>query len=335
MKENKFICYECEKEYEGDYCLYDDGEKYCITCFNELFFCCNSCNNFCDREEAIVTTDGCEICESCYNEYFASCESCGEIDCIDDLMYDDYSYNYYCSHCYHNICQEMGLHNYNYSPDNIIFYSNNESRKDNLHIGIELEIQGGDRYSFCQEFMNEYDDDKFFYLKSDGSLDTSGVEIVSQPMTYNYIMNTSHWEDVFKIMNSNYMDNISGCGLHFHLDKEYLTDDNIKVIDYIVNNFSEYFEKMGGRPFNGYCRKTYKSINDWGVNTDNRYCAVNLENDNTVELRFCESTDDYDNFIKRVKLIFAIVEFAKTHSFKNTIKIKNIKKCKCFLNITF
>jgi predicted house-cleaning noncanonical NTP pyrophosphatase (MazG superfamily) len=63
---------------------------------------------------------------------------------------------------------------------------------------------------------------------------------------------------------------------------------------------------------------TEKDINEWGLNTTfNRYQAVNLENEETVELRFCKSTNDYDVFIERLKMICAIVQFSKKYKIEN------------------
>ena len=41
-----------------------------------------------------------------------------------------------------------------------------------------------------------------FYLKQDGSLTDEGVEIVSQPMTYNFITQSGDWKFVFNQMKS-------------------------------------------------------------------------------------------------------------------------------------
>jgi hypothetical protein len=168
----------------------------------------------------------------------------------------------------------------------------------------------------------------------------NGVEIVSQPMTYDFIMNNTDWYKVFRYMANHSMDDIDNAGLHFHLDKEYLTEKDIQMIDYIVNNYSEYFSELGGRSFDEcsrYCRKMKKSSDNWGKKTsdDSRYQAVNLTNTNTVELRFCKSTYKWHTFIKRLKFIYALVQYSNQFTFeeilsksKDTIiiEIENMKK---------
>ena len=69
----------------------------------------------------------------------------------------------------------------------------------------------------------------------DGSLNNTGVEIISHPMTYENIINSNHWKLLFDLLKENDMNNTENCGLHFHLDKIYFSNDNIKALDYIVH----------------------------------------------------------------------------------------------------
>ena len=152
-------------------------------------------------------------------------------------------------------------------------------------------------------------------MKQDGSLSNSaGVEIVSHPMTYKYIIETDDWKTLFDKLNKYEMNNTNSCGLHFHLDRKYFEKKDISVIDYIINNFSDYFTKIGGRPLNDYCAKSYKRDDQWGEDIVSRYHTVNLENSETIELRFCQSTYQFDVFLERLKMIFAIADFAKSHT---------------------
>jgi hypothetical protein len=231
-----------------------------------------------------------------------------------------------CHECSINI--EKGLKHHCYTPENIVFlHKQDESRENNLHIGIELEIQGNEfdqMLLFNQEIKKQYSD--YFYLKADGSLNEYGVEIVSYPMTCNYIEHNDIWKKLFKTIQKHNMNDTENCGLHFHLDKTYFTDDNIKVIDYIVNTFYEKIMDVTGRDeyeLRDYAALQFKKENEWGTRIYNRYSAVNLENENTIELRFCKSTDDYDVFIERLKLILIIVNIAKQYSFKEVLKFTN------------
>ena len=314
-KDEYVCCSNCDSLVKQEDAYYIDGYYYCDECT----VCCHSC-----EEIAIVSNCFCYhndyfICENCYENEFFTCERCGEIESYNDgNRFDD---NYYCEYCYNNVLEDCGIHSYGYEPCFNFLHEENEAtlRKNNLYIGIELEIQGSDLIGFCNEINSEYDfDDGNFYLKIDGSLSDSGIEIVSQPMTYKYITENKDWKFCYKQIHNYDMSDTVGCGLHFHLDREYLTEKDIKIIDYIVNTFSDFFETVGGRKYDYYCQKRDKRIDDWGMATDCRYSAVNLNNSNTVELRFCKSTYNYNTFIQRVRMIFAIVEFAKRY--KNKFK---------------
>ena len=261
--------------------------------------------------------DGQFFCEECFYNLYFWCNNCEKIFSIEDRCIADNGW-YYCPDCFDEVNL---LHDYDYKPEAIIFHNDNDENNNNLHVGIELEIQGKNHCSFIKKAKEKFDE-TIFYFKHDGSLDDTGVEIVSQPMSYNFIKHTDYWYDLFNLMFEYGMDDVDNAGLHFHLDKNYFSESEIAVIDYIVNNFSHSFYQCGGRIFNSnsrYCRTVYKNLEDWGKNTnkDNRYQAVNLTNQHTIELRFCESTYEFDVFKERVKLIYAIAQFAKQYTLKD------------------
>ena len=341
------ICYHCEKEFEENEMYEHDGNYYCEDCESELFFICVNCGDsysiddsyehedelYCERchdtcfcqcddcgeylrnEDIISINNGNYICESCFsNGNYFTCNNCCEHYSMDESNY--HNGDYYCNDCYADMMGEMGIHPYSYKPyTNFLSYPDeSDMRSNNLHIGIELEIQGYQFEDFCKAMSKDYYDDDVFYIKRDGSLDNNGVEIVSQPMTLKYITEGTDWKKCFDYLNEFEMNDTDNCGLHFHLDKQYLSEKDIAIIDYIVNQFSYYFENIGGRPFNSYCKSVDKYSSDWGKSTDGRYVAVNLENRDTVELRFCKSTYDFGVFLTRVKIIFALVKFVKKYN---------------------
>ena len=331
--ENNFVkCYECGNHVycentETDYY----GHVYCSSCFEEVVNRCECCGDYHHQDDGYTTAYDEYICQSCYEDNYFTCDDCGYIYHCNNMYCNEDEDNCYCEDCYEeHSCKH--IYSWGYKPNPIFHSEDNEERNTNLHVGIELEIQGNS-YSAKKSFTDEIHyifDEEEFYMKSDGSLDEYGVEIISHPMTYQYMMNNTDWYKIFRLMEKYNMNDTDNCGLHFHIDKEYLNPLMISTIDYMVNNFSEYFSEIGGRTFDEcsrYCKKMNKQEDDWGKRTDNesRYQAVNLTNSNTIELRFCKSTDDFETFIVRLKMIFAIVEFAKKFSMKNLNKFDNAK----------
>lgn len=317
------ICCSC-KNNKG---IYKDNNNnyYCEECYNNYYFVCDSCGNVISVDDLHETANGASICSSCVDLHYFVCDSCEEIyhdsDCY---FYNNYTF---CRDCYCDALSDCGIKHYKYIPNNIIFHHSNHEpqlRCNTPYIGIELEIQGLDRDDFCCALKEIYQTEEKFYLKQDGSLIiTEGVEIVSMPMSYKFITQTEHWKTIFQLLDDYCMNNTNNCGLHFHIDRNYCSSlDSVSTIDYIVNNYTNYFEKIGGRDFNElhfFCKKVKKDLNKWGCPNFNRYTAVNLENDNTIELRFCKSTNIYDIFINRVKMVFGIIHFADKY------KVNDIK----------
>ena len=321
---DKHLCQSCEDCYyrcEECGCLINsddiyelNGKWYCDECYDNKTFVCDSCGKTCDRDEMIETTDGSYICRDCYEREYNTCYRCdGVIHCNDAIFYSD---ECYCESCYTDMLRDLGIHAYRFHPAPIFHNEENENscRSTVPHVGIELEIQGYDRDGFCSDMNKKYGNEDIFYMKEDGSLDDErGVEIVSNPMTYEFIKNENYFKDLFDKMKMYEMDDTDNCGLHFHIDREFCNSkEYLSVIDYIVNVFSDYFAAIGGRDFNeysDYCKRT-PDKERWGEDNYSRYYAVNFENTKTIELRFCASTFNYATFMNRVKMIFGIIFFA-------------------------
>jgi hypothetical protein len=273
--------------------------------------CCEYCHVNLNSKNSIT---GYRLCKRCYNSHFIKCAYCGR------LTYKANNFNNigFCnSWCLDKFKREKcGFIGYYQKPNpifgNISKKQDLTTRKNNLHVGIELEIQGKGKFSFCESLYKLYNNN-IFYLKEDGSLNNTGVEIISHPMTYENIINSNHWKLLFDLLKENDMNNTENCGLHFHLDKIYFSNDNIKALDYIVHKSERILSQKGERTWGRYCENKTNGI--YGVPNGNRYQALNLENENTLELRYCKSTDNYDNFIKKVTHIFKLVSLCTKFSF--------------------
>ena len=316
-----FVCFQCGKKFEDDNTFVYDNHDYCDDCFHDNFSTCEDCRDIVSNDDVYYTANDRCICSDCFNRNYFICGRCGEVYDTDEMNEDLWGETV-CSYCYEESCEHFGIHDHDYTPDDLTFYCDEDSNESNHryvnpHIGIELEIQGEKRNDFCVEVNKQLD--RFFYLKQDGSLSTKrGIEIVSHPMTYKFINNKIIFNELFDYLKKYGMNDTDNCGLHFHIDREYVAKtSSVATIDYIVNHFSEYFERIGGRsitPDADWCRKVVKTNENWGTRTYSRYCAVNLENSDTIELRFCKSTNDYDTFMNRVKMVFAIIYFANKYT---------------------
>jgi hypothetical protein len=158
----------------------------------------------------------------------------------------------------------------------------------NIAVGIEIE-------GICSEKRIPWHDGGsyrgFFYITTDGSLSTYTSpsetkehfyrerEWVSQPLTPSWLK-----KELKKFgEKTEYITNDS-CGIHIHISREWCTIKRAKEIYAFYCGLSEQDRKyLFGRYSNDYCRTL-----SFGVT---RYNAVNVENKNTVELRFFASGD--------------------------------------------
>lgn len=260
------------------------------------------------------------VCNYCINnkyERFIVCDVCNIIiDLNVDYYADAYDDDYLCEECYFD---KYNIHSHEYIPNITFLHKSNQNRKDNLHIGAELELATHykkDKMNFLKEY-NKYYVNKEFYFKHDGSISGHGVEIVSLPMTINMI--AKYWKPLFQQIKQYNFQDTQDCGLHFHIDREYLNNNTIRNLDYIINNNKDYFVKFANRENEDYAAYRKKRMNHWGIDTCGKYSAVNLAKKNTVEIRICSSTIHYNTFLKRIKLIYALVDYCKHHTLNDCI----------------
>jgi hypothetical protein len=149
------------------------------------------------------------------------------------------------------------------------------------------------------------------YLKEDGSLN-HGFEIVSHPMTLGFATNHFDWNGISGLIKKGCKSwDTSTCGLHVHLSRSAFRDEKhlFKFFKLILDNAPDV-KRFAGRDSErwanfdkGYFLNAWNEYNDDGnyvsrtndslmkhakneSRNDNRYCAVNLQNRHTVELRF-------------------------------------------------
>ena len=224
-----------------------------------------------------------------------------------------------------------------------------KEQSDNLDydftFGFELEVtyrNTNDR-DVCEELANILSStfNDYFVYERDGSIG-NGVEIISQPMTWNWFMNhLGVFEHLLMICDERGFSSHDGnmCGLHVHigrnatcnLDRNNRELDEHKVItniNYILERFQDEIYKFSRRTpktnkkwcsartelieqDNG-CdfidKNEIKSIDDYA---DFRYRSLNLSNSETIEFRFLRGTLNWKTFFISMNLIKNIVEYGR------------------------
>lgn len=278
-------------------------EYYCDDCVKS-FAVCEKCGvhiNIIGLSMNQFYVDGHYVCWDCIKSTkFHKCHRCS------NSVFDDAEY---CLGC----AKDKYINQYSYKP-NPTFFGEDKVVK-NLFAGIELEMNFDDISDF-KKFLNKYNDNKFVYLKRDGSIGSNGVEIVSHPASFHYHIH-NEWKDIFDMFKHT---NTLGCGLHIHLSKNAFNNKEVEFLDYFINKCTYTITQIGSRGLENYCKK----INARRYGYNRRSChtdACNLTNDHTIELRFCNSTHNYNSFMKKLKNIYALILFVKVLCKKNMCDI--------------
>jgi hypothetical protein len=174
------------------------------------------------------------------------------------------------------------------------------------YYGIELETQLADSKAEREHDnairSSGIDADHQFYVKRDGSLldgGDGGFEIVSHPATLRYWL---EHELAFcgKLPALGYESEHADCGLHIHVSRSALSRPQIAKLMLFIKANPEFMRRVSRRIgsedhyYKLDLRSTRELIGKAACNNSHaeRYTAVNLENENTVEFRLFQGTLD-------------------------------------------
>lgn len=342
----------CETCFENDYFICDDcGEIHKRDEENKIYDtngCCNTtvCNNCsenyyrCDDCRRLFASDcmeevGCgSICINCLeNGNYNTCHECGEWFLSYDLMYCERDDEYYCEDCYP---QNGVIADYHDHENELEFFGDNKSFTV-PYLGVELEIDKGRDNDSCAEYTAQCFPHNFIYFEYDGSL-SSGFENITQPATLEYHYGLKdNYDDMFKnAVRSGFRSHqTTTCGLHIHFNRDfYASNEELYVtrLLYLVEKFWDELVKFSRRDIdslNRWSKKYDKTpeevVNEWKNNSWclNRYQAINLTNENTIEFRMFRGTLKLNTFIATLQLCDTLVKTAK--NIENTEAIQNLK----------
>lgn len=200
------------------------------------------------------------------------------------------------------------------------YYTPSNGHSKNLYMGFELETEltrptiarGSSLAPGAEHVLNTINkrrggNENVVYLKDDGSI-SHGFEIVSHPMTLGFAMNHFDWAGIEGLKSLGYDAwKASSCGLHIHLSRDAFADYGhmMRFFLLILKNrqqlvqfagrestyakfdmdafFNAYHDYDSGKTVRGSTLASHAK--QYSTNND-RYTAINLQNNNTIELRF-------------------------------------------------
>ena len=315
-------------------------ENLCRICFGELY-------TWCSHEEMYVTSDQAVFVGGEYysleyaNEHFYECSLCHTFHST-PLRVDDETQGYVCEECITNNYEETddgtlvrvnfntrAIHSYGYTP---LLKFRGEGKK---FIGLEWEL---DSWAQPDRRTNELacrmfgfpSPDNFWYCKRDGSL-RYGFEAVSHPATPEYWLTDIDFGRLCQLARKYGFDEEKTAGIHMHINRNYFNSN--RCIGHLVRFFEEDYDeilKLTGRDE----RQAREFADKYRIDStdsleiyekaqhESRYKAVNLTNEDTVEIRIFPSVIRPNIMRAFIQFVDVITELANIESY--SLQVSNI-----------
>lgn len=311
-------CFECHDDGSVGWRDYSvtgpDGNLYRQRYADNHFSTCDDCNDTVWHDDTIGTNDG-SVCQSCYENGYFSCQGCGDV-----LSNDEYAEEGYCTGCHESDDDDddSGIIK-PYSDKSANHLGLFGDAKDGIYYGVEIEVEcpNGDREEHAETVQAALGED-FAVLKEDGSLST-GFEIVTAPATVQ-----EHAERFKDLMTSGKTRGLkswdtSTCGMHVHASRKPLSDLAIGKILVFMNDPANQalVHQVAGRSDTRWCKVCEKKVSDahpklrYNGSNGDRYTAVNITGNKTIEFRIFKGTLKYESFLKNLEFVRSVITFCR------------------------
>lgn len=342
-------CNDCNDIVESDSTYFIPGQEIsvCQSCYDDNYSECERCNRVAHNDN-IQSDSNYTLCQTCYERHYITC-GCGDICTSDDSSYCEGAGESMCSSCYDSHYAECSdcnprddvdldshgcdlkrngssaITDYHPTVDWEFITSKTDLRTD-PYLGLELEIErdterNGSINSLAKlvgEHLQGY-----AIASHDGSLN-DGFEIILTPHKRQALRERKLHELVKRLsLAGAHSHDSKTCGFHIHIERiEWFT----KRITYRTK--VEWNLKHNADLFQRFYNKLNYYITDFSMRTSaqieqycafensrsGRYCAVNLSNSRTVEVRIWNGTLNYKRLQANILFTLASLEFCQSHS---------------------
>lgn len=349
--ENYITCCNCDNIIHKDNAIWDEGgyNVYCESCYDDIFTRCVRCDCEIERDNAYIGEDDNEYyCNDCYNDNYTSCENCGDYHHFDNMTYIDEYDGYYCENCYAEFMEGNVIKGYHNRDIPITLkYLDTEilegmTKDDLIYFGTETEVEnkGGSisNNEMARKIRQEFRELELVF-EEDGSLN-NGFEIISQPMTMNYIKaNKDKFKKMFEMLQENGFasHDTRTCGLHIHFSRVAFKDDEEKCLQKLAlffDTFKEEIKTFSRRKDFNWCSfasdnmknssindrylKSGLVLKDYYKDNASHHIAINNGNTNTIEIRIFKGTLKFETYMASLEFVNNLILSIKN---KNTRKI--------------
>lgn len=328
-----FTCDRCGEIHHNDECnSIDSGNEYvCNDCLDNYYFC-EDCQEYVSDATWVASLGGSGyyVCDHCFNNgYYYYCEECGNYYHEDDMEYDEDGDRYYCSTCYEQMCESSNSGMVmNYHAHKGMYARNILSKPEEVGILDTLYTQGTETEMENKDHTRDNESELLEVLggcglkpvfERDGSLNSTGVEMITMPYTYDYLM--EHTEDIknafTKAIELGYRADNDNCGIHIHVKRP--SDEVVDRIWLIMETFKKEIIAVARRHNEHYAHfiSDYVSADNDIMkslyyikkhkNSGDRYYALNLTNEKTIEFRIFKGTLNYRTWLAYQQFVHNII----------------------------
>lgn len=338
------ICHTYHRADEMEY-LPNYDMSLCPHCYDTETVSCKQCGEIIipgHDSYYIHINDDYYCCSDCAIAYgYTTCDVCGDWVHEDNIYMDDDG-EARCSDCHDDYIESQEVNDeedngeyvksYSWKP-NPQFKCMTDDPTPHTYYGFELEVSGAQREApaFLDFFGDSHDIHDNVYLKSDCSIIDGGFEIVTHPMTAEYLRKEfkPRLASGLKYLRQCHFRGHNKGGMHIHVSRRAITSKMFgRMCDLLYNSNNkdkwlvltqrkelelDRWATLGRDKYDERC--TF----DDGYSSSNRYIGMNLTN-HTVEFRIFNSNLRLERVLKNLELVEALVNFSKT-KYKPTMRM--------------
>ena len=344
------------------------GDKIaCEPCYKKNYKVCRICGRThlvseMAAEDINFRGESISVCKKCADTQFKVCGCCNKLSYKGDLQ--KYEQSWFCHDCFTARFEVCQVCHKTYPKDEVSNAIWNKTAiccnkcflwhgpilryehtnylkplgKGPLYYGLELEVALEDKVKdhrgpVAQEVLKSFND-KYLVLKEDRSvMDVCGFEICTCPAELSF--HKEAWGKFLAKLPANLIAFGSDkCGLHVHVSRAALSFLGVGKMLVFVNDETnrKFIECIAQRTANDYCKIYKKKMGDCMAQPTGRieqhHEALNLQNNNTVELRIFKATLKPASFYKALEFTDALVHFcmAGNFSIKDCRSVENFVK---------
>jgi hypothetical protein len=238
------------------------------------------------------------------------CRTCGH-ESVSELTVDGV--------CHHCLDASYKIHNYSTRVEQMLKFKATRVRPNTVYLGCELEYETNNRNRAqigVGKLMHGH-----ALMKSDGSI-RNGFEIVTCPATLDIHL------EIFKKFYDSIPPDLKiekNVGMHVHVSRKPLSQLTIGKLTEFLNRLDnkQFIAHIAGRIDNNYARMnsdrtiTFPRKNRQG---GDRYNALNLNNQNTIEVRLFATPMNYKEFATRLQFVQALVDYCMPAQSNDSLK---------------